>query len=134
MATNDILLHSLTSALLSHPQHMGTNRDPQPDNKQGVRDPGTLNPKWMSIKFLPSGLGNLCRSGGGKSQRGWPIPRKQGFLSITEPHTHELTGRGSMHRVCRGLHQIGSYLVKGNVDTRPHSERRSCLQLINIGN
>jgi hypothetical protein len=36
---------------------MGTNRDPQPDNMQRVRDLSKVSPKWDAfIKSAPSGL------------------------------------------------------------------------------
>ena len=76
MIPKGILLNSWISALLSHhqrsflQQQMGSNRDPQPDIIQRVRDLGTLSSKWdVSIKFLHPGFSELFERGGRESER-----------------------------------------------------------------
>jgi hypothetical protein len=81
---------------------MGTNRDPQLDNLQRMRDFGALISKWdVIIKALLSGFRDLRRKKDDNSERRWITPKKL-CLPGTQGLTHTRTNRdcGSTHRTC----------------------------------
>ena len=89
---------------------MGTNRDPQPDVVQRMRDRGTFSSKWdFSIKGFLQGSGNSMQEGKRKSVKAREGGRHQDTrLSISTWSKLIWTHRdwGSKHRACTGLHQV----------------------------
>ena len=78
----------------------------QKDITQRVRDLGTLIPKWdVSIKSLPSELGEHHRRGGRKTVRpkGWRAPREQDHLTQHEQISYELI---ETEAACTGPAQV----------------------------
>ena len=110
----DIMLDSQSSGALLSPhqrrfllQQIGSNRDPQPDSVQSVKDLGTLCPKWdVSTKSFLSVIREPYRRAGGKSvraRRDGAHQEKQGLLNtagLMHKRTQRLWQRMEPARVC----------------------------------